>query len=287
MAELKRTFDPISQWGLHMRARNLAATTIRERTRVVQQFAADTGCDPTSAGTEHVAAWLAGGDWSATSRATYYSYLKAWFTWLQIQEIRDDNPMVKIPAPRTPRHRPRPVGDQHLAGLLRGRMRSRTRAMIMLAALQGLRVHEIAKLRGEDIDRIGGTLRVDGKGGTVDHLPLHPLIAELADKMPASGWWFPTTAAAKDRSGHVRSKSVSTVIGAEMRRAGVPGTPHSLRHWFGTTLVDSDVDLRTTQELLRHASLATTQIYTQVSAERRVAGIRSLDPWRGVRGPAA
>ncbi|QOV99490.1 tyrosine-type recombinase/integrase [Rhodococcus pyridinivorans] len=273
-------FDPLPSWTLHMQARNLSQNTISERTRVITQFGIDTGVEPHQATTDDIAAWLAAGPWSASSRATYHGYLKAWFQWLQIQEIREDNPMVKIPTPRVPRRRPRPVDDRHLVRLLRLKLHRRTRAMILLAALQGLRVHEIAKVRGQDFDLLSGTMRVEGKGGSVHHLPLHPLVVELTESMPPTGYWFPTTKAARNPNGHVRSKSVSDVIGVAMRRAGVPGTPHSLRHWFGTTLVDSGVDLRTTQELLRHASLATTQIYTQVSDRQRIAGIRRLDPWR-------
>ncbi|WP_268988616.1 tyrosine-type recombinase/integrase [Rhodococcoides fascians] len=187
-----------------------------------------------------------------------------------------------MPAPRTPRRRPRPIDDQHMNRLLATRMHLKTRAMILLAALEGFRVHEIAKVKGEDFDLIAGILHVVGKGGVVDELPLHPLVAEVAAQMPRRGYWFPANSRAVAPGTCVRSKSVSDVIAGVMRRAEIPGTPHALRHWFGTTLVDSGVDLRTAQELLRHASLATTQIYTQVSSKRRVEGINKLDPWRAI-----
>lgn len=54
-----------------------------------------------------------------------------------------------------------------------------------------------------------------------------------------------------------------------MERAGVHGTPHQLRHFFGTSLLDAGVDLRTVQELMRHESLQSTQIYTHVSGTRK------------------
>lgn len=277
---MTHVINAAEQWKLHMRARSLSPLTIDERLRVLRQLEHDVGIIAEHATADHVASWLAEGPWSASTRATYHGYLRAWFDWLQAQEIRVDNPMVKIPAPRNPRRRPRPVDDRHLERLLRQRMNRKTRAMILLAALQGLRVHEIAKLRGQDVDLVAQTLHVEGKGGTVYDLPLHPLVEELAETMPRTGYWFPATARSRNQNSHVRSKSVSEVIGNVMRRAGVPGTPHALRHWFGTTLVDSGVDLRTTQELMRHQSLATTQIYTQVSDRKRAAGIRMLDPWR-------
>jgi integrase/recombinase XerD len=66
-------------------------------------------------------------------------------------------------------------------------------------------------------------------------------------------------------------------------RAGVPGTPHALRHWFGTGLLAGGADLRTVQECLRHQSVATTQIYTRAPDDRRHEAIAGLDPWASAR----
>jgi Phage integrase family len=70
----------------------------------------------------------------------------------------------------------------------------------------------------------------------------------LGDGNGYRGWWFPANST---RPGdHVHAKSVSDIIGNAMRRAGIPGTPHSLRHWYGTNLVAAGADLRTAQTLL-------------------------------------
>ncbi|MCV7090197.1 site-specific integrase [Mycobacterium interjectum] len=153
-------------------------------------------------------------------------------------------------------------------------MHHRTRVMILLAALAGLRVHEIAKFRGEDIDLDARTLRVTGKGGRTDSLPVHPMLVAAALTMPARGWWFPANS--RRPGDHVHGKSVSDIIGNAMRRAGVPGTPHGLRHSFGSNLVASGADLRTAQTLLRHANLQTTAIYVQVADGKRVEAIDRL-----------
>ena len=187
--------------------------------------------------------------------------------------------MLKLGSPRYPDRMPRPVSDDGLLRLLLIRMHHRTRIMILLASLAGLRVHEIAKVRGGDIDITAQTIYVEGKGGNRSIIPLHPLLVEAAHTMPKRGWWFPGNSRRPGQ--HIHSKGVSDIIGNAMRRADVAGTPHKLRHWFGTTLLDEGVDVRTIQTLLRHKSLATTQIYTKVPDGRRHDAISRLDPFRG------
>lgn len=181
---------------------------------------------------------------------------------------------ITRPRPKTPKGSPRPVSDIGLRELLEMRMHKRTRVMILLAALAGLRVHEIAKVRGEDIDIDARTLRVTGKGSRTDSIPLHNLLIAAALTMPARGWWFPANSRRPGQ--HLHSNSVSDIIGNAMRRAGVQGTPHSLRHWYGTNLVAAGADLRTVQTLLRHANLQTTAIYVQVADAKRVDAIDRL-----------
>jgi hypothetical protein len=146
------------------------------------------------------------------------------------------------------------------------------RAYVTLAAFAGLRVHEIAKVRGEDVR---DELHVVGKGGVTATVPLHGLVVDLRDRMPSRDWWFP----APSGHGHVHRCSVSTAISAAMRRAEVDAVPHALRHFFcSEVLRSSGGDLRTAQRAARHASPATTAIYTQVADEtltKAVVGIPS------------
>lgn len=217
-------------------------------------------------------------EWSASTVATYHSYLRAWFNWLQLMDHRADNPMIKVGSPRYPERVPRPVSDNGLVRLLTMPMHHRTRIMILLAALAGLRVSEIAKVRGEDVDTGTPVIYTVGKGGKQAMIPLHPLLVEAAGSMPRRGWWFPANARRPGQ--HLHGKSVSDIIGQAMRRGGVRGTAHSLRHWYGTTLLDDGADLRTVQELLRHKSVATTQVYTRVPDEKRRAAVNRLNPFR-------
>lgn len=270
----------LEEWQLWQYAARKADSTILERVRVIALFALETGCSPVTAKAGDIIRWLGSHtEWSQSTAATYHSYLRSWFTWLTIMDHRADNPMVKLGAPRYPDRVPRPVSDDDLVRLLLTPMHHRTRVMILLAALAGLRVHEIAKLRGEDIELSKPALHVEGKGKRTAWIPLHPLLVEAALTMAAKGFWFPANS--RRPGDHVHSKSVSDIIGNAMRRAGVRGTPHGLRHWYGTTLLDDGADLRTVQELLRHRSLATTQIYTKVNDERRSEAVVRLNPFRG------
>lgn len=265
----------LTAWRTWMFAQSLSRRTVHERVSTVVRMAEWCQVVPHTATDDQIAAWLAqGGDWSARTRHTYHSALKAWFLWLQLKELRQDNPMIKVGKPKRIHSEPRPITDAELVRLLRIRMHRRTRAMLLLAAFAGLRVHEIAKIRGEHFDLISRRFTVNGKGDHTVTLPLHHMIVEIAYQMPRTGWWFPGS-----DHGHQRRESVGGTIKEAMTRASVVGSAHQLRHWFGTALVEAGVDLRTVQELMRHRQLTSTQIYTKVADERRADGINRLNPW--------
>lgn len=265
----------LTAWKTWMLAQSLSWRTVNERLGTVIRMAEQCRVSPHLAGVEHIVGWLAeNGAWTPRTRHTYHSALTAWFLWLQKQEIRPDNPMVHVGKPKSVRSDPRPISDRDLVRVLAIRKNRRTTAMLLLAAFAGLRVHEIAKVRGEHLDLISRHIRVVGKGGHTDTLPLHHRIIECAYQMPKTGWWFPGV-----DGGHQRRESVGGTIKEAMTRAGVVGSAHQLRHWYGTALVEAGVDLRTVQELMRHRQLTSTQIYTKVSDQRRADGVNRLDPW--------
>lgn len=243
------------------------------------QFIDESGTRPLTATPMDVVRWTSRhSEWSDSTAATYFSYLQSWHKWLCRMDHRQDNPMVKLATPKRPERAPRPVADNELVRLLTMRMHHRTRVMIMLAALAGFRVSEISRVRGEDVDANTPRIYVVGKGGKRSWVPLHPLLVDMAATMAPRGWWFPGNA--RRPGDHIHSKSVSDIIGNAMRRGGIHGTPHALRHWYGTTLLGDGADLRTVQELMRHTSVATTMIYTKVPDIRRVDAIGRLDPFR-------
>jgi integrase/recombinase XerD len=262
----------LAKWARWMRAEGLAERTVSERPRVVARAASATGCCPTAFTDEALVEYLADLPTAATKQ-TYFGALRAWHRWLVARGIRQDDPMDALRRPRAPRRDARPVATGHLQLLLESGIRRRTRTAVLLCSYQGLRVHEAAKVRGEDVDLVGGRLRVVGKGGVDKWVALHPLVAAEAQSYPRRGYWFPSPTRPNRP---VRRESLSAVISRAMARAGVPGTAHSLRHWFGTELLNGGANSRQTQELLRHQSPATLQIYTLVTIEQQRAALLRL-----------
>lgn len=262
----------MDDWQTEMRAANFSERTIHAWRAIVERTARGAETDAAALTTTHLAYHLAGFT-NGNTRRTYYIGLAAWTRWLVARGHRADDPAAVLRRPRAPRGVPHPVSTPSLARLLSSPMPGRTRAMVLLAAYQGLRVHEVAKIRGEDLDLEGEVLRVVGKGGVVAELPLHPEVAALSEVMPREGWWF-VSAMSPGRA--IASRTVTSHITTAMRRAGVAGVPHSLRHWYATALLRAGTDVRTVQTLMRHASLATTQVYLEVVDEGRRAAVLRL-----------
>lgn len=201
--------------------------------------------------------------------------MRAFYAWAVEDGLRDDDPTGRLAPVHVPKGEPRPFTQDQIDRMLRGAYK-RTRAMILIGYYQGFRASSISRVRGDDIDIDGMTIRTIGKGSKTRTLPLHPVIAELAASMPREDWWFP---ARGGRPGHIASESVTDLITRAKKRAGITDptlTPHSLRHAFGSDLVEEGVDIRVVQELMMHESLSTTQIYTRVSDRRKREGISAL-----------
>jgi site-specific recombinase XerD len=275
----------LDAWAATMRAEGIRDRTIRERVRIVEQAARATGASVTTLTRDGIIDWL-GALPSPGTRATYFGAVRVWCRWLRDEQLRDDDPTARLRTPRVPRRVPRPVKREHLEELLRSRVHHRARVMIHLAAYQGLRVHEIAALRGEDVDLIGHQLRVAGKGGVVAWVALHDVVAVDARDMPAIGWWFPTYPYKGRGDTHVLPGSVTSAIGRGLARCGIRATAHQLRHFFATELLHSGVDVRVVQELMRHATLSSTQLYTLVDDEQQRSALTKLRPVREPRRAA-
>jgi integrase/recombinase XerD len=262
--------DYLAQWAAWMRAAGRSNATIRTRLSGMQTLCHHAGRDnPAKIVAADVTSWL--GDCEKPwTRSTYWMTVRCWVEWALDEHIICADPTAGLPRPRQPQCVPRPVSDAVIRALLASPP-SRVRAYVALGALAGLRVHEIAKVRGEDLDIEAGWLFVDGKGGQRCALPLHPELAAIAASLPPVDYWFPGRDA-----GHVSGQWVGECIRRALRSVGSNATAHQLRHAFGTAVLRSSRDLRVTQELLRHASPTSTAIYTQVADVDKINAIRRL-----------
>lgn len=261
----------LEEWVTVMTGAGRSLRTIDDRLLVIRQFART--CDPLTCDWRDIAAWFAShrNDWRASTTRTYFDALGAFFAWAALVCYRDDNPLLMLPRPQAKRGTPRPVSTSQLAQILQTVNRHRTRTMILLAAYQGLRVHEIAKIRGEHIRH--GSLDVNGKGDDNSLIPVHKLIAYEAQFYPRIGHWFPSYDSPMEP---VTAKNVSRVISETMHRAGVDATAHRLRHWTATSMLDEGADIAVVAEVLRHKNLQNVMVYTKVNDGKRRAAIDSL-----------
>lgn len=284
--------DSLIQFASYQRSKGLADTTVQNRESILRTLAGKSGKRPHELDIHDLRAYLGRENatagtrgLSAGTRRTERGAMVAFYAFLHDEGLRADNPAERLLPITAPRGEARPFTREQIDAMLNSGAYWRTRAMILIGYYLGFRVSQIARVQGEDIDArwdsdgnfIDGTIRTIGKGSKEGLLPLHPLIAELSKYMPKRGYWFP---ARGGRSGHVTGASVTNLITLAKKRAGILDpklTPHSLRHSFGTDLVESGVDIRVVQELMMHASLSTTQIYTGVSARRKREGILHLD----------
>lgn len=209
--------------------------------------------------TSNIQTWLGTSGFSPWSRATYYSHLRDFCAWLVATGRLAEDPMAGVRRPKRPKSVPRALTEAEVDRILAAAT-GKPRDWILLALLSGLRAHEIAKLRGQDVTE--AHIYVEGKGDVLAAIPTHPEIWQLAQRYPRSGYWFP----GRD-NGHVVANTVSQQVSKLFRSLGISGSIHRCRHTYGTRLLRAGTNIRVVQQLMRHASLATTEIYTAVTED--------------------
>ena len=216
-----------------------------------------------------IATWLS--QYHGWTALTYHTHFASIYRWLIDTGRMDRNPMDPIRRPPKPRAKPRPLTPVQVATVLDG-ADDRLRAWMLLALLAGLRAHEVAKFRGQDID--AESICVVGKGGQDSMIPTHPMLWELAQAYPRKGLWFPSTFHVGQPQG---TGYVSQLVAERFRSVGIErGSIHRLRATYGTTLLRAGANLRVVQTLMRHSSLATTEHYLGVDEDERVTAIGLL-----------
>ena len=217
----------------------------------------------------------------AATVARKLAALRALYRALREHGVVAQNPADLIPAPKRPRNLPRVLRPDEMARVLdripaSTPLELRDRALFEVAYASGLRAEELVTLDAASVDFDGEELRVEGKGSKTRFVPVgEPALRAVARYLerarPALQNGDDTPALFLSKSGRRLSTSdVRRRLRAWTRHAEVQGgvSPHTLRHSFATHLLEGGADLRAIQELLGHASISTTQIYTRVESAR-------------------
>ena len=259
-----RLIETYDEW---MRTCNWSPRTVNAR----RQFAAHRldawGLDGFT--DANIQAYMSNPDFSRWTRSTYDAHLRAFVSWLVAARLLTTPPTyIDHKSPKRPKSKPRPLSDEDVRRVLE-LASGETRDMFLLGLLQGLRAFEIAKIAGEDVTP--RTLYVVGKGSREDHLPVHDMIWEMAQRYPRQGPWFVKPSGAAYSSG-----DVSSAITVVFRALGIAGSSHRARHTYGTRLLRHGVNIREVQTLMRHASLETTAAYVGIDEDSLQTQINRL-----------
>lgn len=198
--------------------------------------------------------------------------------------------LPRVKAPKRPRTLPRPAAPADAQALAEETgaqahqpwIAARDTALLLLLYGSGLRIAEALALPGRT-HPVGTTIRVKGKRGKTRIVPVLPLVAAaLADYVRLCPWPLVPDAPLfrGARGGPLNADVVRRAVAAARRTLGLDDrlTPHALRHSFATHLLAGGADLRTLQELLGHASLSSTQVYTAVDAAHLLDVYRHAHP---------
>jgi integrase/recombinase XerD len=229
---------------------------------------------------------------AATSQARIISGLKSFFGYLLMEKEIKKDPMELIDTPRTGRKLPDVLGVEEVELMLSSIDLSRSdghrnRAMLELVYSCGLRVTELTEIRLSCIHAIEGFVRVIGKGNKERLVPVgKTALVWIKHYMEQTRNHQSVKTGQEDflflnqRGSKLSRMTVFTIIRDLAFKAGIKKhiTPHTFRHSFATHLVEAGADLRAVQEMLGHASITTTEIYTHLDRQRLREEIMSFHP---------
>lgn len=231
----------------------------------------------------------------ARSLARKLSAVKTFYRWLAEREGLEVTPVLSARAPKFQRSLPRPLAEDAAKAMIdtvgswddRPWVAARDAAVITLLYGCGLRISEALSLTTDALP-LGETIRITGKGGKERIVPViapaRRAVETYTDIMP-----FPLESGAPlfraIKGGALSPRSVQKVVAQARMALGLPAsaTPHAMRHSFATHLLSAGGDLRSIQDLLGHASLSTTQVYTAVDTARLMEVYDAAHPRAGKR----
>uniref|UniRef100_UPI0040486ED7 site-specific tyrosine recombinase XerD n=1 Tax=Aquiluna sp. TaxID=2053504 RepID=UPI0040486ED7 len=220
---------------------------------------------------------------SASSRARLLASLRGYHKFLVLENQRNDDPTKRLRSPKLPMRLPKALSQQEVMQLIEASgpapddesadyLRLRNRAIVELMYSTGARVSEIVGLDLDEVDD-SGLMRVRGKGSKERLVPVGSYAKAALDAyLVRSRPVLSSTGSARalflnQRGARLSRQSIWEIIQKAAEGLGKEVSPHSLRHSFATHLLEGGADVRVVQELLGHASVTTTQIYTMVSVD--------------------
>lgn len=235
---------------------------------------------------------LSGAGYAKTTVNRRLSAVRSFYSWLVREGVIESNPAAVVSSPKLPKSLPHVLSQEDVEKLLKCADASTPAgaldaALVELLYASGARIGEVASLDVDRIDFSDKSVRLFGKGSKERIVPLYPaalhaLDAYLAHARPvllANHKGGLTAEEAADaqralfinaRGARMSERSLRARFEKLLAQAGLAGmaTPHTMRHTFATEVLDGGADLRSVQEMLGHASLSTTQIYTHLTPER-------------------
>ena len=229
--------------------------------------------------------------YAKSSVARRLASMRSFFRFAQREALIDHNPAKPLRNPRRSRHLPHFLSTTELKKLLatpgKDDLGLRDRAILECMYSAGLRVSETVGINDGDLDLAQGLVRIRGKGrkerlGPIGRYAKQAILRwrRVRKLAPAAGVGRDAPLFVNRFGTRLTTRSVARMLEKHLKVAGLDmrTTPHSLRHSFATHLLDHGADLRVVQEMLGHASISTTQIYTKVSQERLWDVYRSAHP---------
>ncbi|MFT4188549.1 MAG: tyrosine-type recombinase/integrase [Aeromicrobium sp.] len=253
MSLTKEWADAIGSYVEYMQAGGAKRGSMDTRRQHLYRIARGLGGSPWAVETTDLVRWFAAQSWATETRRGYRNSLKSFYKWALLAGHAASDPVEALPAVKAAKPHPRPVTDEAYRHAL-ARADERVRLMVRLAGELGLRRAEVATVHSRNMveDLEGWSLIVTGKGDKTRVLPLPSGLASELRALP-KGWAFPG-----EDGGHLSPRWVGTLVGRVLPDGW---TMHKLRHRFATKAYEVDRDVFTVQDLLGHASPATTRVY--------------------------
>ena len=202
------------------------------------------------------------------------SAIRSLFRWMLREGLAEHNPAISVRAPKSPRHLPATMDADSIGQLLDiscdTPLAIRDKAIMELFYSSGLRLSELATLRWEQLDLASGMVTVTGKGNRTRMVPVGRMATEALLEWRKIRGEFASFEQpfvfVSQRGNPIATRTIQARIRYWAKRQGIPQNiyPHLLRHSFASHMLESSGDLRAVQELLGHADISTTQIYTHL-----------------------